>query len=621
MVPLNQLTKETILKADILAEVFDQEDELYRAELLASLGLRAKELKCKTEFSEMVKAYKRIDRETKKRQARTGILENWTNFSDCPYGQMQCNGWIATDEKIYKENPFGYTDILACYHPIMPLERMKNLETGEEQIRLAYKRNGRWEEMIVPKTMITSASKIVALSGRGISVTSENAKYLVQYLADVENANDDFIKVQYSSSKLGWIKNDFIPYDTEIVFDGDMQFRQVFNSIEAHGNREEWYSHVKELRSSGGIEIKFLMAASLSSVLVYPLEALPFIVDLWGESGRGKTVTTMLAASLWGNPAENQYIGDFKTSDVQLEVRADMLNNLPMILDDTSKTSARIRDNFEGIVYDLCSGKGKSRSNKDLGIRRENRWKNCILTNGEFPLNSYVNQGGAFNRILEIECGENSYRDPQYTVRLLNRNYGFAGKDFVRAVKEIGVDRIRQMQQEIQMQLNDNDKTEKQIISLSIILTADRIATDYLFKDGQYISINEAKEVLIDRNELSDNERAYRFVLDKVSMNEQRFDADTKCEKWGIIDKSYAIIYSSAFDELCRMGGFSRKSFLSWADKKNLIQTEGGRKTKVKKINGQACRCIWVKLDDGIITDENGFVSIEEGAQMKLPFE
>ena len=68
MVPLNQLTKETILKADILEEVFDQEDELYRAELLASLGLRAKELGCKTEFSEMVKACKRVEREMKKKK-------------------------------------------------------------------------------------------------------------------------------------------------------------------------------------------------------------------------------------------------------------------------------------------------------------------------------------------------------------------------------------------------------------------------------------------------------------------------------------------------------------------------------------------------------------------------
>lgn len=620
MVPLNQLTKETILKADILEEVFDQEDELYRAELLASLGLRAKELGCKTEFSEMVKACKRVEREMKKKKMRICTLENWTNFSDSPYEQMQCRGWIATDEKIYKENPFGYTDILACYHPILPLERMKNLETGEEQIKLVYKRNGRWSEMIVPKTMITSANKIVSLSGRGISVTSENAKYLVQYLADVENANEDYIKVQYSSSKLGWIKDDFLPYDTEIIFDGDTRFRQLFESIEEHGSREKWFNHVKQLRRSGRMEIKFMLAASFASVLIYLLGGLPFFVDLWGETEGGKSVTLMLAASVWANPDESRYIGDFKTTDVALEAKADMLNHLPMILDDTSKTSARIRDNFEGIVYDLCSGKGKSRSNKELGINRENRWKNCILTNGERPLNSYVNQGGAINRILEIECGKKIYDNPQQTANLLKQNYGFAGKAFVELIRKIGIEKIREMQKEIQLQLFDDDKMQKQAISLSIVLVADKIITEQLFKDQQYLSVNEAKAVLVDRNELSDNERAYRYILDKVSMNDQRFDTDTKCEKWGMIENGYAIIYNSAFDDLCRMGGFSKKSFLSWADRKSLIQTQAGKLTKVKKINGQSCRCVWIKMDDGIQVDKDGFMTVDEDTQMELPF-
>ena len=509
---------------------------------------------------------------------------------------------------------------MACYHPILPLERMKNLETGEEQIKLVYKRNGRWSEMIVPKTMITSANKIVSLSGRGISVTSENAKYLVQYLADVENANEDYIKVQYSSSKLGWIKDDFLPYDTEIIFDGDTRFRQLFESIEEHGSREKWFNHVKQLRRSGRMEIKFMLAASFASVLIYLLGGLPFFVDLWGETEGGKSVTLMLAASVWANPDESRYIGDFKTTDVALEAKADMLNHLPMILDDTSKTSARIRDNFEGIVYDLCSGKGKSRSNKELGINRENRWKNCILTNGERPLNSYVNQGGAINRILEIECGEKIYDNPQQTANLLKQNYGFAGKAFVELIRKIGIEKIREMQKEIQLQLFDDDKMQKQAISLSIVLVADKIITEQLFKDQQYLSVNEAKAVLVDRNELSDNERAYRYILDKVSMNDQRFDTDTKCEKWGMIENGYAIIYNSAFDDLCRMGGFSKKSFLSWADRKSLIQTQAGKLTKVKKINGQSCRCVWIKMDDGIQVDKDGFMTVDEDTQMELPF-
>lgn len=619
MGPIGNMTKEELLSTKTLTEVFDEEDEIHRAMLIVELSERAKELKVKTQLDTLIKAFKKVDRQMAKNKRQVSLVENWTNFTGT-YENMQCGSWVASDNGIYTYNSqSGALDVLACYHPILPIERLKNLETGEEQIKLAYKRNNHWQEIIVPKTMVTSASKIVALSGRGISVTSENAKQLVRYLSDVENLNDEYINVQYSSSKLGWVGGGFIPYDKDIIFDGDTRFKQIFESIQELGNRELWYSHVKELRSTGRVEIKFMLAAAFASVLLHPLGGLPFFVDLWGETEGGKTVTLMLAASVWANPDESRYIGDFKTTDVALEAKADMLNHLPVILDDTSKTSARIRDNFEGVVYDLCSGKGKSRSNKELGINRENRWKNVILTNGERPLNSYVNQGGAINRILEVECGDKVYKNPQRTAELLKRNYGFAGKDFVKAVETIGTEKITEMQHEIMAELQDDEKMQKQSLSLSVLLTADKIATEWLFKDGCYISLEDAKKVLVDRNELSDNERCYRFVQDKVAMNGQRFDSDTKCEKWGIIEHGYAIFYNSAFDQICKEGGFSKKSFLTWANKKGLLQTQADRLTKVKKIDGSSVRCVWLNLDDSG-TDEEGFMKMEE-CQEELPFD
>lgn len=625
MVPLNELTAETILSKEILTEVFDQEDELYRAELLASLGLRAAELRVKTEFREMVAAFKRIEKEMKRqereRKSQPCTLDQWTNFIG-PYDNMQCKEWLAGENGICLRNPStGYTDILACYHPILPVERMKNLETGEEQIKLAYKRNGRWEEIIVPKTMVTSANKIVALSGRGIAVTSENAKYLVRYLADVENANEDHIAVQYSTSKLGWIRGGFLPYDTDIIFDGDARFRQIADSIGQVGSRNKWYEHVTELRRSGRIEIKFLLAASFSSVLVQPLGGLPYFVDLWGETEGGKTVSLMVAASVWANPDENAYIKDYKGTEVGLEAISDLLNNLPLILDDSSKKNRKIEDNFEGLVYDLCSGKGKTRSNKELGLNRENHWKNCILTNGERPLSSYVTQGGAINRILEVECGERVFCDPGGTAELVKYNYGHAGREFVDVLKDLGWEKVREIQQGFLRLLADDDKMQKQSLSLSIILTADKLATDYLFKDRQYIRLDEAREVLVDRNELSDNERCYQFMLDKIAMNPARFDDKVEnVEKWGSIENGYAIIHTAAFTALCKEGGFSRTSFLSWANRKSIIQADknGKRLDKLKSFKGNKVRCIFLKLNDN--ADKDGFVKVEDNGQEQLPF-
>lgn len=602
-------------------EIFNQEDEIYKARLMLSCQDRAKELGVAGKFNEIIKAYKRVEREMYRQQhSFTGTVDGMTSFTNSPYRNMKCGAWIAGDDGVYAMNFQGINDIVACYHPILPVQRLKNLETGEEHLILAYKRNRRWREIKVAKDVVASANKIVALSKQGISVTSENAKHLVKYLSDVENFNDEMIDVQESTSKLGWHGMNFVPYCEDIIFDGEEQFRNVFESIKTRGSEAVWLDHVRDLRKTGKKQIKIALAASLSSVLVPVLNGLPYIVDLWGQSGSGKSVSFMLAASVWADPTENQYIGDFKSTEVSLEVRCDMLNNLPLILDDTSKVSSRIKENFEGLVYDLCSGKGKSRSDKNLGIRRENRWKNCILTNGERPLRSYTQQGGAINRILEIECTEGTFSDPAKTIEIMQKNYGHIGKRFVEILQEYSLDEIKDIQKGFLEQIDGSDDVKKQSLSLSIILTADKIATDKIFKDREYISIDDVKEAIVAQEELSDNRRCYEYILDKIAMNQQRFDAETRTEKWGVIDHGYAIIYPQAFGELCKSGGFSQMAFLAWAERQELIQTQGGRKTKMKRLGDSTRRCFFLKLADEYPTDENGFIQAEF-VDEKLPFD
>ena len=617
MKPLNSYDRKGILSEEVFVEIFEQDDAIRRAQMLLSFQDRAKELGVKGQFDTMVKAFEKTEREMQKKQQQSQtLIENWTNFTG-QYDSMKCGSWLAADNGIRTFNKDYTNEVVVCYHPILPIGRLRNLETGEEQIRLAYKRNHRWTEITVPKDIISSANKIVSLSKLGVAVTSENAKLLVKYLSDVENLNDDDIPVRRSSSKLGWIGEGFLPYDTDVIFDGDGSFGQVYESIRERGSWQEWLDHVRELRRSGRPEIKFSLAASFASILVSRLGALPFIVDLWGETEGGKSVSMMLAASVWANPDGGQYIGDFKTTDTQLEIRADLLNHLPMMLDDTSKTSSRIRDNFEGVVYDLCSGKGKSRSNKELGIRRENRWKNTILTNGERPLSSYVSQGGAINRILEIECGEKVFQDPQSTAELLKKNYGFAGKRFVQIIKKMDIEELRDMQQDIQRKIFSIDKMQKQSISMSLLLLADQIATDHIFCDGECISIEEAENVLVDRNEVSEHERCYHYLLDKINMNRQRFDATATTEQWGVIREGYAVMYPQAVKELCRQGDYSYKAFMNWADRQGVILTDGKNQTKPKKIDGKLVRCVCLKLNE--FQDNDGFepADIE---QEQLPF-
>lgn len=623
MKPLNDYDKQTIVSRELIEEIFEEEDEIERSYLIADCSLKAKELGVLSIFKKLVEERTKIQKDIDKSASRQGAFnQRITDFaipSDKKYQNMLCGSWVANGNGIVSYNVMGLEQ-RACHHPILPVARLRNIETGEEKITLAFRRDYQWQEKTVDKESISSASKIVSLSKYGISVTSENAKYLVKFLNDVENMNGDVIPLSISTSKLGWHGKEFIPFNGDIEFDGATKFADLFESITTSGSEEVWLKCVREVRSANRMETKILLAASFASVLVKIIGCLPFFVDLWGETEGGKSVTLMLAASVWANPDESKYIGDYKSTDVALEVRADMLNHLPVLLDDTSNATKKIVDDFENIIYRLCSGKGKSRSNKDLGANRENNWKNCFITNGERPLSGYVTQGGAINRIIEVEAGNNIFKNPQKTVDILKANYGFAGRRFVEIVRELGTDTIKQMYDEICAELFQQDKMQKQAMSLACILLADKIATERIFKDGAYISIEDAKKCLIDRIELSENERCYRYLLDQVAMNSFRFTDDCQTERWGIVEDGYAVIYPTVFNNLCKKEGYSRRSFLSWAAKKGYVQVDEKGYPKSRKIDGKSVRAIALKLEDGLETDEEGFIKVDENLQEDLPF-
>ena len=299
MKPLNDYDKNTIVSRELIEEIFDNEDEIERSYMIADCSLRAKDLGVLAIFKKLITERARIQKSIDKYSARQQNYQqnqNMTEFSIPPekdYQNMLCGSWVANEMGIVSYNVMGLEQ-RACHHPILPVRRLSNIETSDEKITLAFKRDYIWREITVDKDVISSASKITALSSKGISVTSENAKYLVRYLNDVENMNADAIELSTSTSKLGWHGTEFIPFDSDIVFDGDTRFKDLFKAIHTKGSEDKWLKCVRGIRSDNRMETKMLLAASFASVLVKVIGCLPFFVDLWGETEGGKSVALSL---------------------------------------------------------------------------------------------------------------------------------------------------------------------------------------------------------------------------------------------------------------------------------------------------------------------------------------
>ena len=621
-----------ILADSVFDEIFSEPDVIKRANMLNDLRAKAKAEKRVREFDAKQAAYASAIREQRreererakeeKAQAReeqrrrleeTQNITCFTGLDSIGRSNMNCGPWLANDGgiSIFDQQR---SSVSACAHPILPVERLRNIQSGKEKIILAFKRDGHWTEQTFRKDLISSANKIVELSNYGILVTSENARALVKYLSDVEARNMDSIELRESSGKFGWVNGLFLPYDDDrIEFDSDNDFPQLAGAIKEYGSYRVWLDHIREIREQGSFHVRVMMAAAFASVLLKRLGALPFIIDLWGGTEAGKSVAELVACSIWADPGANRYIGDFKSTETALEARADALNHLPLILDDTAKSSKRIRDNFEGFVYDITSGKGKSRSDRSLGLQQEKTWQLVTLTTGESPINGFVQQGGAINRILELHVDDKLFRDPRKTADLVRENYGFAGRIFVQVVSSIEQEELLKDYNAIIDEVTEvaGEAMQKQALSLATILLADRIATDYIFFDGIYISVKESQCMLSNPDDVSGNSRCYQYIVDELFMNPSKFDSGANTEQWGILDtdKGIAYLFPAALQNLCENGHYNKSSFISYCLKEGLlIPDKDGKATKNKKVGRRATRMYWLKLPEN-----PEFIEVEDG--------
>ena len=530
--------------------------------------------------------------------------------------ELDCGSWNASDTGIYGTDKLGF-EIVACYHPIMPVQRLVNVDTKVHKVMLAYRLGKRWETVIEDRSVVSDSRSVISLSKYGIMVNSETSKALVRYLADVEQLNYDLIPEVSSVGRLGWIDGyGFSPYEENLVFDGEETFRTRFESIQEKGSRQAWIDCVRAVRAGktpGNVVARIVLAASFASVLVKPCNCLPFFVHLWGGSETGKSLSLVLAASVWANPEIGVYIQTFNATEVGKELGAAFCNSLPLIIDELQLVKDNRKD-FDKMIYQLSEGVGRTRGQKQGGLQKTPTWRNCIITTGEFPIISANSGEGAVNRTIEVDCHDTKlFDEPKKTATSLYANYGFAGREFVEHLMEDGaIERIQKLQEAMQDALKTGDTMDKQTASAALILAADRLSEEWIFQDGILLQPEDISKYLVSKEAVNQNARALQYLYDFININQARFtpEADThQGEIWGDLDGDYAYIIRSKFDQILQDEGYNASAFLGWAKNTgNIICGKDGRPTIVKRINGRPCRLVCLKLQE----NENNFDEYED---------
>lgn len=587
-------------------EVFFQPTAFLKQRALDRLTVEANKCGYKT----FKATYKAFEKSMRKGNSSNGSLVNPTDFPRQPL-ELECGEWLCDSSGVSKvlKDKVEY----ACLHPIMPTERLVNIDTGEEKLRVSFYKGKFWRDFIASKLDLFDASKVIKYSALGVSVTSKSAKLLSEYLCDIETLNPDIIPETESVARLGYIGDgeQFSPYVDNLVFDGDANYGNIYAAISQKGDYTKWLTEALKCRSES-LTAHIMLAASFASPLIGKIGCLPFFVHLWGvESGTGKTVALMLAASVWGDPDIGQYIQTFNATQVGHEKTAAFLNNIPMCIDELQLSKDNHgRSKFD--VYQLSQGVGRTRGNKGGGLDKAPTWSLCVLTTGESPLTNDTNGAGAVNRVIDIECkaSDSVIKDGFTTSSCIKQNFGFAGRKFIENMTKEEYEQAAARYQELFKQLADGNSTEKQAMAAALIILADELADKYIFKTGKVLTTSDMEVFLKDKSDVSAGQRAYNFLCDWVAINVNRFQSsDNNGEFWGKIEESENKVYiiSTVFREALVNNGYDERAITSWLRANNkIIPYKDGKSSQPLSIDGHKARFIvmYLQTDNGSYADE-----------------
>lgn len=580
---------------------------------------------------------------------------NKTKFTDMP---EWCTGnkfvgeeWITNnDEGVYKLEACGKTvkKTEACGRPVAINRLLEPIDEsgwdGIERVEIVFESERGWKRKVVERETLLNKNKAIALTNDGVDITSDRASVFTGYMSSMlkESSIRGAIPSRKSSRKMALYKDGklLLPYrDPEFYFEKKASMPNLVNALQAHGenedmkkNRDAWFTEFKKIRAEKNEMFNFLTASSLCAPIIGMIGNIDgFVCNVVGVTECGKSVAEYVTATIWGSykHADGFVIGAKNTSTA-FETYADVLNCLPLTIDDYSKLKEKEKEAFKQIIYEIANGIGKGRATKDMGLRAMASYSLNLIVTSEEPLRERAG-GGATNRLLTYMADSECPWTPDRATEMMNffsTNYGHAGVEYIQILNDLGREKVQSMikahRDELIEAAKGQKKTMKQINAMAVLLTADEIAADMLFEDKIKITTEQALDILDDESVVRAEAQAYDSIVDKIYGNPRKFQGlgadDQITELWGrvfveddsekkitirvnVLDKdgketgkteerivypTTVGIFKAKLKDLTTEAGVSYEMFIGHLRRRGLIYADADRDTKKVQIKRAA---------------------------------
>lgn len=348
--------------------------------------------------------------------------------------------------------------------PIFPEAYLRDKEGKSHTLLIRVNDGERDHKITILRRVITKWAELCEIFldlGQSVSTSPANQKHLQNFLMHVRPK-----KLMRAVDKSGWHGDQYIFPDGEVIGKIKDNNENVYplnevcpKGIERKGAFQEWQKNVLKLCAHNS-RLIFSIGVAISSPCLQLVGDEGAVFNFKGASSIGKTRCLMVAISLFGSP---EFKRSWRTTSNGLEGICSLHNDCLLALDEFGQSDAK---EVGEIAYMYSQGIGKQRSSRDGSPRETKTWRGMLFSTGEVGIADHIQddkrkaKAGQLVRVLDIpaqvkdaygcfeelhgfENGNDGEKFAEKIKEVCGEYYGTAGRAFIKAMIEWGVERSR----------------------------------------------------------------------------------------------------------------------------------------------------------------------------------
>ena len=358
------------------------------------------------------------------------------------------------------------TDIDVCKFDIYPTGYGFDESLGYETVRFHWNRpHMGWQELSLRQAYLTDGSREFpsAIADQGIVLYNKKQTEYFQLM--LRTYMDELRQIRTMTnlySTMGWKENNssFLLGNTlfkkkpdgtvieETINLASIIQKQGADLYGTKGSLEQWVNLTSVMEKAHLKSHMFALGVAFSAPLYNFTGLKGLTVSLYGPTGGGKTLAHYWAQSIYGSPEKLHFTA--KYTQMALFSRLGTYANLPLTIDEVTMMNDKEVGDF---CYWVSQGRDKARLNRNAEERDAKTWATPVLVSTNKSLQSKLIASGLdtdaqMARLLELTVPQTDVFTRNSDVgkkiyQAIHKNYGHAGKLFIKKLVEMGEEGIQ----------------------------------------------------------------------------------------------------------------------------------------------------------------------------------